>query len=66
MPKYECIYDEQEILAPPVTFLKGQAVKTWDRAMGLADAPEQNPADFNLSCSKGPYVFLTVASFDIK
>lgn len=37
------MYDEQEVIDPLVEFLEGQTEKTWDRAMGFADTPEQKP-----------------------
>lgn len=35
------LYDEQESIDPLVAFFEEQTKKTWDRAMGFADAPEQ-------------------------
>lgn len=42
---YEALqqYDEQENIDSLVAFFEGQTGKTWDRAMGFADAPEQKP-----------------------
>ena len=42
---YEALqqYDEQENIDSLVAFFEGQTEKTWDRTMGLADAPEQKP-----------------------
>lgn len=37
------LYDEQEDLAPLVVFFEEQTEKTWTRAMGFADTPEQKP-----------------------
>lgn len=37
------MYDEQEIIDPLAGFFEGQTEKTWNRAMGFANAPEQKP-----------------------
>ncbi len=40
---YEALqeYDEEETIASLVFFLEEQTVKTWERVMKLAEAPEQ-------------------------
>jgi Fic family protein len=43
-------YDEQEALAPLVSFFEAQTVKTWDRVMRLSqkEAPQRKGLDFHM------------------